>query len=62
VTRWESKDLHCVFLKKVVPESEMKSASFFEKLFWLGSIPDRDPKNLEKNIREPGAAIFFRDW
>jgi len=61
-TRWEAQNLHCVFLRKVVPEEEMKSVSIFSRILWLGSLPDKDPNNLEKNIREPAAASFFRDW
>lgn len=45
-----------------MPEDNIKSTSLFNKILWLGSFPDKDPKNLKKNIRESGAAVFFRDW
>ncbi len=62
----EEQGRHCVFWWcRTVPCDGEKSAergSLSTRLFWLGSMADPDPRNLEKNLQESAASTFFRDW
>ncbi|VDM46204.1 unnamed protein product [Toxocara canis] len=59
---WESKGLHCICLRPTVSETLIESTSLWNRLFWLGSRADPDPKNVKKNLRDSSAKVFYQDW
>uniref|UniRef100_A0A0N5AM40 SSD domain-containing protein n=1 Tax=Syphacia muris TaxID=451379 RepID=A0A0N5AM40_9BILA len=59
---WEAKGMHCVFARPTIPESLLKSSSLFGRIFWLGSRPDPDERNLKNNLKDTGAKKFFENW
>lgn len=60
--KWESKNLHCIFLKPTISDNFAKKVDLYERWFWLGSQRDPNPENFEKNLKDSGAAIFFKNW
>ncbi|CAG9537740.1 unnamed protein product [Cercopithifilaria johnstoni] len=61
-TEWEAAGLHCVWLQPTIPDTFIKSTSLKCRLFWMGSRADPDPRNLQQNLKDTSAKIFFKEW
>ncbi|MFH4975532.1 hypothetical protein AB6A40_002241 [Gnathostoma spinigerum] len=61
-TEWEAAGLHCIWLRPTVPESLTASTSIWNRLFRLGSRAVPNALDVKKNLREPAASYFFRNW
>lgn len=60
--RWEADGLHCVTGYPIIEENEIDECNFIQKLFCLGSKYDPNPDNLERNLKDSAAALFFQNW
>lgn len=60
--RWESEGKHSLFFCQTINENEIANCNFFQRMFMLGTRVDPNPENLEVNLKESAAALFFQNW
>ncbi|PAV90779.1 hypothetical protein WR25_13015 [Diploscapter pachys] len=68
-TRYEEEERNSVFYLKTIPEgsiikaeTKVESVPLLQKLFNLGSRPNRKTGSQKDDIKEPATARFFKEW